>query len=235
MSNGQMDTIKVVLFDMFNTLANNSTEFWKEEFDKLKVEYKLPVDPETFWDIWREGDKEFSRSRLLPDAGFISYLDGWTNSFEYALSKIGFIADPRVMAQDCIDDLGQRPLFQETEEVLRRLSERYEIGVASNADNSFLLPVIDRIPVNLAVVVSSEDVTSYKPMPRIFEESLIRLGMKANEVLYVGDRQYEDVEGPMSVGMKAVWVNRKNERPDNKLQRPYAEIADLTGLLDILG
>ena len=132
------------------------------------------------------------------------------------------------MAQDCIDELGKRPLFDETDSVLKALSQNYTIGIASHADNSFLHPVIERIKINLAVVVSSEDVQSYKPMPDIFEESLKILKVNASEVVYVGDRQYEDVEGPTSVGMKAVWVNRKNEPVNPNLHRPYAEITDFT-------
>ena len=230
-----MGKIQVVLFDMFNTLANNSTEFWSAEFDKLVNQYNISVNAEEFWNIWREGDKKFSHSRIIADSDFISYLDGWTNSFEYALTQTGDKGNAGAMAQDCISDLGKRPLFDETDSVLKALSQNYTIGIASNADNSFLHPVIERIKINLAVVVSSEDVQSYKPMPDIFEESLKLLKVNASEVVYVGDRQYEDVEGPTSVGMKAVWVNRKNEPVDPNLHRPYAEITDLTGLLDLLG
>ena len=114
------------------------------------------------------------------------------------------------------------------------MSEHYKIAIASNADNDFLHPVVDRINANLETVVSSEDVGSYKPMPDIFNETLSRLDMDPSEVLYVGDRQYEDVEGPMSIGMKAVWINRKKELLDGNLISPYAEISDLTGLLDVL-
>ena len=35
MNDNTAGKIKVVLFDMFNTLANNSTEFWSDEFEKL--------------------------------------------------------------------------------------------------------------------------------------------------------------------------------------------------------
>ena len=82
-----MGKIQVVLFDMFNTLANNSTEFWSAEFDKLVNQYNISVNAEEFWNIWREGDKKFSHSRIIADSDFISYLDGWTNSFEYALTN----------------------------------------------------------------------------------------------------------------------------------------------------
>ena len=90
MNDNTAGKIKVVLFDMFNTLANNSTEFWSDEFEKLVKQYNISVGAEEFWNIWREGDKEFSRSRIALDSGFISYLDGWTKWREGKLAKMEF-------------------------------------------------------------------------------------------------------------------------------------------------
>lgn len=230
----KMNNIDVVLFDMFNTLANNSIEFWVQKFEKLVLANDINASPLEFWNTWREGDKDFSRSRVAPDSPFISYLEGWTKSFEYALTETNNSGDAQSMAQSCIDDLANRPLFTETMEVLNELSLDYRIGIASNADNNFLYPVVRRIDFKPEVVISSEDVRSYKPMPDIFNEALRLLDVDASRVMYVGDRQYEDVQGPISVGMNAVWVNRKNEPVDLALPRPYSEISDLTGLLDLL-
>jgi len=229
-----MKEIKAVVFDMFNTLANNSIEFWLKKFKNIVDSYGFDIDYQEFWETWRIGDKMFSEQRINPTNGFISYLDGWTNSFEYALNKTNNFANPTLLAKECIYDLGTRPLFDDTSRVLNELSMYYKIAIASNADNDFLHPVIDRINANLETVVSSEDVESYKPMPDIFNETLNRLDMDPSEVLYVGDRQYEDVEGPMSIGMKAVWINRNKEPLNENLISPYAEISDLTDLLDVL-
>lgn len=45
-----------------------------------------------------------------------------------------------------------------------------------------------------------------KPDPRLFENALSALGMKAHEAVYVGDHPENDITAARAVGMKAVWV-----------------------------
>jgi putative hydrolase of the HAD superfamily len=58
-----------------------------------------------------------------------------------------------------------------------------------------------------ALVVSAE-IGAEKPHPRIFAATAERLRLDAGEILHVGDRWLEDVEGAAAAGMPALWLRR---------------------------
>ena len=67
-----------------------------------------------------------------------------------------------------------------------------ELGVASYFD----------------VIISSAEVKSEKPDPRIFHEALARLDVSPGCALHVGDSIDQDVLGASSVGMRAILLDR---------------------------
>ena len=57
-------------------------------------------------------------------------------------------------------------------------------------------------------VVFCGDVGWRKPDPRIFRHTLDRLGLEADDCLFVGDDPRWDIDGPMALGMDAVLIDR---------------------------
>lgn len=133
-------------------------------------------------------------------------------------------------------------VFPEVPAVLAELRDLgLDLVVISNWD--------DRLPGVLAelglggyftAVVCSAEVGVEKPHPAIFEHALARLGRLPEEVLHVGDRVREDVEGALALGMEALRVNRSSDlRGDGRRASAGGanagagadgDLADLTGL-----
>ena len=63
---------------------------------------------------------------------------------------------------------------------------------------------------------------------------LRRLKVDADESVYVGDRQYEDVQGASDVGINAIWINRSGAAPDPGLAEPACQITSLLELPGLL-
>jgi putative hydrolase of the HAD superfamily len=70
-----------------------------------------------------------------------------------------------------------------------------------------------------------------KPDPRIFLLALERLGVRAEESVYVGDSVTYDVEPAEAVGMIAVLVDRRDRFPEHEGVR----IRSLDDLPAVLG
>jgi putative hydrolase of the HAD superfamily len=88
---------------------------------------------------------------------------------------------------------------------VRGLRPRYRTGLLSNAFHSLRPALTDRFPIADAfdaIVISAEE-GLVKPDRRIYEAALLRLGVAAQEAVFVDDFE-ENCEGARAVGMHAV-------------------------------
>jgi len=81
----------------------------------------------------------------------------------------------------------------------------------------------------------SDEIGWRKPRRDIFDAALSRLGVRAEESLFVGDRADMDVLGAQQIGMDAAWINKDGEKLPPGVAPPTYEIRDLGELAGILG
>ena len=229
-----MKPITTVIFDMYGTLAQNEPSHWEHTFKEIVQEQRLSCTYQRLAEEWRIGDQAFQASRRRDGAPFQSYFDGWRQSFVTAFAALGVKGDASAASNQAIHDLVRRPLFPETRQAASAVQQRCRIAVLSNSDDRFLNPMVERLDLSFEAVVSSEQARCYKPRPDLFREVLRRLGVAAEESVYVGDRQLEDVQGASQVGMYTVWVNRSDEAPDPELPRPDYQVKNLLEIPELI-
>lgn len=229
-----MSAITTVIFDMFSTLAQDGPPDWERTFAAIVRGQKLDITPAALRCAWDAGAAAFRQQRIAPDAPFISYLDAWAIAFDRAFRELGVAGDGRAAAQQSLDDLAERELFPETAEALTLVGRQRRIAVLSNADDRCLYPVAARIGVRFATVLSSESGRRYKPDARLFQDVCQRMAVAPAECVYVGDKQFEDVQGARNAGMASVWINRAKTPANPSLPAPDAEIRSLLELPAVL-
>ena len=111
---------------------------------------------------------------------------------------------------DSIRDWGP---FPDTVDALRRLRSRYKLAVLSNIDDDLFALTAPKLGIELDALVTAQQVRSYKPSRRNFESLLKRLQMDKNKPLHVAESLYHDVAPARSLGIRTVWVNRRQGRP----------------------
>lgn len=91
-------------------------------------------------------------------------------------------------------------------ELVRRLSVRYRVALASSGDPEFAREAIDLLGIGdrIEVLTTSEDVDDSKPDPDLVATTLDRLG-EVGRAVFVGDTPY-DVEAAGRAGMGCVAV-----------------------------
>jgi len=122
--------------------------------------------------------------------------------------------------------------------LLRQLAERYRLAVVSNFDYTpTALDILERAGIAqlFDTIVVSDEVGWRKPRRDIFDVALERLGVRAQDALFVGDRADMDVLGAQQIGMDAAWINPDAEPLPPGVARPTYEIRDLGDLAGILG
>ena len=101
-----------------------------------------------------------------------------------------------------------------TEKILHTLHGKYKLGIISN----FAIPeCIDELLKTyglaelLDAVVVSAAVNKRKPSPEIFLNALKKIDVSADEAVFVGDTLDADIDGAKSVGIKAIYIQRRKE------------------------
>lgn len=82
------------------------------------------------------------------------------------------------------------------------------VYIVSNIDRADVLEAIGYHGLKTAGVFTSEDAGAYKPRKELFEFALAGTGLKADEVIHIGDSISSDVKGAAQIGIKALWLNR---------------------------
>lgn len=236
-----MPDIRAIIFDAYETLAENHASLWLPTFDRVCDEQMLPLTGQQLWDMWKPLEVGFRYERVqldnLDNTGpYKTYERAWLECFDRVFTQIGK-GDAAIPARQMILELGRRQLYPESMDVLALLkaSGRFCLGLLSNADNDSLMPLLKLHDLEFDHVISSEMARVYKPHPMAFHLISEALDVPPEASLFVGDSQFDDVQGAGLVGMHTVWVNRNGSSIDTSLPRPEHEVRDLTGLLEVLG
>jgi len=82
---------------------------------------------------------------------------------------------------------------------------------------------------------TAKEIGCAKPDTRVFDAVCKGAGLLPAEILHVGDDPHNDIAAPLSIGMPAVWLNRKQRGWPVDLAGPVPEISDLSQLRGMLG
>ena len=111
--------------------------------------------------------------------------------------------------------------FVDTVPALQSLARRFRLGIISNVDDDLFAETRKKLaPVEFEFVVTAQQVQSYKPARRNFEEAIRRSGLSKDQILHAGQSLYHDIAPANALGIRNVWVNRPSIRPGSGAARP---------------
>ncbi len=230
---------KAVAFDCYRTLVSNDHDDWRVMFGQIIKEQNLPFDQNDLWDKWRVCELQFRANRtVLEDTAqsppFKSYEQAWSECFAHVFDAERVKADAAAAGQRCVEHLARRPVFPDTIPALQALIGKVKVGVFSNADDDSLRPLLKSTGIRFDAIASSESTQVYKPAPEAFKAILNMLETEPENMWYVGDHLYDDVQGGNGMGLTTVWINRTGAElgPDDAV--PDIEISDLRELPQII-
>lgn len=124
--------------------------------------------------------------------------------------------------------------FKETAPQLKKFFAKYSTGLVSNVDDKLLGQTRRHIPGEYDLVVTAQQVRSYKPDPAHFNEFARRVGSKKGWV-HIGSSYYHDVEPCVKLKVPVIWVNRRKETLEPGAKKPTAEVKSLLEAAKLLG
>ena len=163
--------------------------------------------------------------------GYERYRDVLTDVAVEIAARVGWTL-PREHAGFLAESVPSWRPFPDTNAALERLARSgYRLGILSNIDDDLLAGTRRHFTVDFEIVVTAEQVRSYKPGAAHFEEARRRIGDAP--WLHAAASYFHDVEPAVALEIPVVWVNRAQSRATGDA-RPDAEVEDLEALADLL-
>jgi 2-haloacid dehalogenase/putative hydrolase of the HAD superfamily len=197
--------ISFVTFDVYGNLIDSDTG----AYDAFEIQKQIQA-----------GSYELYAEVLRRTAVQIAKQLGWP----LEPSRSGFLPDSVQRWQP----------FKETNPVLAKIAKKYKIGLISNIDDKLLGQTRRHMPLDFDLVVTAQQVRSYKPDPAHFTECERRIGGKKGWV-HVTSSYYYDVEPCLKKKIPVVWVNRNKEELESGQKKPDAEVSTLREAAKLLG
>ena len=224
--------LKVILFDLDDTLLDSKTAEYNAivSFKKVFNEFNN-IDEKSFARMWHSIITEL----------YEKYLEGKI-SFEQQrverIKKLFFEVNINVKDDEAKEKFNiylnlykeNWILFDDAIEVLETLKNNYKLAIITNGDGIQQREKLQKTKIEkyFSEIIISSEIGVAKPDKQIFEVACKNLNIKSQECIMIGDKYKTDVQGAINAGIKAIWVNRKNENIEYEHQ-----IKELKGVLNL--
>jgi len=104
------------------------------------------------------------------------------------------------------------PAFPDSANALAYLKQHYKLAILSNIDRASFAHSNRKLGVEFDLIVTAEDVGSYKPTPRNFEvllERMTALGVPKGRLLHTAESLYHDHVPAKRFGLATAWIHRR--------------------------
>ena len=221
----KLKDIKFVTTDCYGTLI----DWEKGIIDAFKTEASedgFSFDEQEFIDRFLEVQAE------IMSGSYELYAEVLRRAAVKVARELGWELEPS-RAQFLPDSIGAWQPFREANAAMDRIKKRYEVGIVSNIDDKMLGISRRHLRTELDLVVTAQQVRSYKPDPAHFKECARRIGGKKGWV-HIASGYDADVAPLLKMNVPVIWVNRRGEKLDGR-KKPDAETKNLRDAAAKLG
>ncbi|MEM7347501.1 MAG: haloacid dehalogenase type II [Chloroflexota bacterium] len=191
------------------------------------------VDLQQVLKTWRDKQLEYALISNSLQQGQTPFPHLTRRTLDYTLQRFQMDVDASIRS-DLVNAWKELTPWPEVQEVLTEIkAQGYAIGLLSNSDENTLQLLSGNFSASFDYLFAANQAGFYKPHPKIYHLPLVILKLTAHEVLHVTGSA-TDTFGAKAAGLACAWVNREEDVVLDAAYAPDFEIADLTGLLEIL-
>ncbi len=119
--------------------------------------------------------------------------------------------------------VGEWPAFADSAEALAYLKHHYKLVIVSNVDRTSFARSNTKLGVDFDLIVTAEDVGSYKPALGHFERALgalEKVGVPKERVLHTAQSLFHDHVPAKGLGLTSIWINRRAGKAGTGATKP---------------
>ena len=125
--------------------------------------------------------------------------------------------------------------FPEVSTALAELRDRgWNLVILSNSDRDLISESMKRIGVPFDLAIVAGELGSYKPAPAHWERFFEATTADKDHHVHVAASLFHDIAPAKELGLKTVWINRLEEKPEPKPDRELTDLSKLPDTLDEL-
>ena len=221
----KLKDIKWVTTDCYGTLIDwekGITDAFKKEADRDG----LTLDDKALLERFMEVQAQ------IMSGSYELYAEVLRRAAVTVAEEIGWTIEPS-RAQFLPDSVARWQPFREVNAATDRIRDRYEVGIVSNVDDKLLGVSRQHLRTNLDLVVTAQQVRSYKPDNTHFRECARRIGGKKGWV-HIGAGYDSDIAPCLKMNVPVIWVNRHGEKLEGR-KAPDATVKNLREAATKLG
>ena len=216
----------VITFDCYGTLID-----WNRgiatAFGAAAQAADVEVEPERVLGIYHEVEPQ------IQSAAFRPYRAVLAETAQRVAEYVGWEMDDAA-AQAFAASLPSWPAFADTDAALNQLvAAGYTLGILSNVDDDLLEGTLRQFTAPIELIVTAQQVGSYKPAHGHFLEARRRIGER--RWLHAAQSLFHDVRPCNELGIPAVWVNRLGESIPPGGPTPLETVPSMAALAEAIG
>jgi len=214
----KLKDIKWVTTDCYGSLIDwekGITDAFKKEADRDG----LTIDDKALLDRFMEAQA------AIMSGSYELYAEVLRRAAVTVAEEIDWTIEPS-RAQFLPDSVASWQPFREANAAMDRIKERYDIGIISNIDDKLLGISRRHLRTELDLVVTAQQVRSYKPDNTHFREGARRIGGKKGWV-HIASGYETDVAPCLKMNVPVIWVNRHGTKLESGRKAPDATVKNL--------
>jgi 2-haloalkanoic acid dehalogenase type II len=214
----------IITFDCYGTLIDWETGI-AEAFRRAAAAGGLTLDPGRILEVYHDVEP------LAQSGAYRRYRDLLADVTARCAERLGWTV-PAGQTSFLVESLPTWMPFPDTNTALRRLCQAgYRLGILSNIDDDLLAQTLRHFPVGFHLIVTAEQVRSYKPAPAHFSAARERIG--SQPWLHAAQSYFHDIEPCGRHGIPAAWINRTGA-PVSGDAAAIIQVPTLQGLVEWL-
>ena len=214
-----LDAFDVLTFDCYGTLIDWEAGLTTALRDALPG--AADVGDDRLLELYAGHEAEAERPP------YRSYREVLAAGLRGVASDLGLEADDDALARFA-ESVRDWPAFPDSADALRRLHERYRLGVITNCDTDLFAASSERLGLTFDWVVTAQMARSYKPAPAGFELAFETIDVPRERILHVAQSLFHDHVTAKQLGLTTVWIDRRHDRPGSGATPPATASPDAT-------
>jgi 2-haloacid dehalogenase len=219
--------VEFVTFDCYGTLIDWEAGVY-DAFQKEADRDGFTIDREELIPRFVEIQRE------IQHGSYELYAEVLRRTAVRVASELGWQLEPS-RSNFLPDSVPRWQPFRETNAQLERFAKKFETGVLSNIDDKLLGATRRHFRTDFDLVVTAQQVRSYKPDPAHFKECARRIEGNKKRWVHIASGYPTDVEPCLKQKVPVIWVNRTGEKLDSNQKKPTEEVKSFREAGKLLG